>query len=114
MGANRPAGLPALYRALLELGLEDWIPLPEALATPEVRETVKQGEIVHAVREALVELLLGGRIRIYRGRWDADPVPVSATQAVELLNEDRWYSFRIDDTDEERLYFVNVENIREE
>lgn len=32
-----------LHAALLELGLEDWIPLPEMLDAPEVRPLVDEG-----------------------------------------------------------------------
>jgi hypothetical protein len=100
-------------QALLELGLEDWIPIPEALTTPEVCQAIGQGDPVQAVGEALAALVLDGLVALYRGRWDEDPERVATAVALELLRDPRWYSFHTADLGEERLYFVNVKNIRE-
>lgn len=98
---------------LLDLVLEDWIPVPEAVATPEVRDVVAGGEVATVVGQALAALPERGEIAVYRGRWDDnDPEPVSREEAVQLLGDPVWFRYRIDDPDEERLYFVNVENIR--
>jgi len=104
----------SLRAALLALGLEDWIPIPEAVGNPEVLETVGTRDAKDAISRALTELVQAGAIQIYRGRWDADPEVVSPHEAAELLKDEQWYSFRVNDPQEERLYFVNVENIRHE
>jgi hypothetical protein len=108
----RSSGSPRA--ALLALGLEDWIPIPEAVADPEVLENIISEPVVDAISRALSELLQEGEIRLYRGHWDADPQAVSTADGIELLKDLRWYSFHIDDPREERLYFVNVKNIRDE
>lgn len=100
-------------RALLALGLEDWIPIPEAVNTPEVREAVRQEDAAPTIRAALTELVSDGQVRVYRGRWDADPAALPTPEALDRLREDRWYSFHPVDPDAERLYFVNVENIHD-
>jgi hypothetical protein len=70
------------------------------------------GDPVPAIAQALSELSKSGAILIYRGRWDGDPSPVSAHEARALLQDRRWYRFRLDEPDEERLSFVNAENVR--
>jgi hypothetical protein len=110
MDAEREGRLRAV---LLELGLEDWIPVPEAVALPEVRAIVASEEVAAAVAQALVDLFAKGQIAMYRGPWnDDDPEPVPREETVRLLSDPAWFGFRIDDPNEERLYFVNVENIR--
>ena len=98
---------------LLDLGLEDWIPIPEALANPEVAEATKGKDPPAVVADALTELVVEGKVRLYQGRWNEDPVAVLAPDALQLLKEPRWFSFRADEPNEERLYFVNVQNIRD-
>jgi hypothetical protein len=100
-------------RALLELGLEDLIPLPEALDAPEVRAAVGSSQPRECVRQALANLLRDGKVRAYRGRWDSEPVPISTSEALELLRQAIWYEFHPDNPDEERIYFENVENIKQ-
>jgi len=101
-----------LRAALLGLGLEDWIPLPEAMSSPEVLVAVGGHDAETAIRGTLIALLRSGEIAIYRGRWDQESEPVQQTVALRLLDESAWYRFRIDDPDEERLYYVNVANVR--
>jgi len=105
--------MAAVKEAVLELGLEDWIPLPEAVASVELRATHPDRATWLVLAEALEALLVDERIRLYRGRWDDDdPRELSEVEAVEVLHQKRWYSFHIDDPEEERVSFVNVENIR--
>jgi hypothetical protein len=108
--------LEAVRAAALELGLEDWIPLPEAISSSEVQAALRGAREPWVVlAEALKSLLVERRIKVYRGRWDDLDAPVlSATEALEVLGDARWYSFHIHDPDEERVCFVNVENIRDQ
>lgn len=105
-------GLTSLQEALLELGLEDWIALPEILETPEVRPFAGGSTAVGPVAEALVDLLARGVIQVWSGRWSDDPKPVPRALAVGLLRDDRRYSYGAEDAGLDRVYFVNVANFR--
>ena len=106
--------LTSLHEALLELGLEDWIALPEILDAPEVRPLVKEGNAVGLVARALVDLLEQGRIQVWFGQWSADPSPAPRELAEGLLLDERRYSFGTEDAGLDRVYFVNVANFRAE
>ncbi|CAN5251010.1 hypothetical protein BH11ACT1_BH11ACT1_06920 [soil metagenome] len=99
-----------LYEALLELGLEDWIPLPEIVATPEVRSVVDCDRATEMVSLALVDLLRQGRIQVWAGRWPDEPTLVSDDLAEAMLLDGRRYAFDTEASGDERVYFVNVEN----
>jgi hypothetical protein len=102
---------PDLRTVILELGLEDQIQLPHATQTAE--QLVGTAEAVARLREVLESLLREGRIRLYRGRWDdADSIELQTEDALSLLGDSDWYTFRLDKPDEERLYLVNVNNLR--
>lgn len=104
---SEPSGVRS---TLLDLGLEDLIPLPEAVET--VRR-LGSDEPEQKVREALGVLAREGRIRLWRGAWDREEeqVEVSALDVGRLLEDARWYRYRLDEPGEERLFFVNVDNI---
>lgn len=53
-------GLSGLHEALLELGLEDWIPLPEAATAPEVVASVGEDDVVDQMSRALLDLSATG------------------------------------------------------
>ena len=84
--------------------------MPEAVAALRNRGSSRPEE---EVRDALVLLSRKGLIRFWRGVWDREDelVEVSAPDAEALLQDSRWFRFRLDEPAEERLYFVNVENI---
>jgi hypothetical protein len=104
--------LTPLHEALLELGLEDQIPLPEIATTQEVRALDGVNQFPE-ISSALVDLLRAGRIDVWSGRWPDEPVVVSDDLAETLLRDQRRYSFEAEAADEvERVYFSNVENIR--
>ena len=102
----------SVHEALLELGLEDLIPLPEILDTPEVRRVTTSDQAVQAVSRALVDLLRTGRIQVWSGHWDDDPMPVDVGVAEALVLDARRYSFSAEESGLERVYIVNVENLR--
>lgn len=95
---------------LLELGLEDWIPVPEAVSTVRACGS-RQPE--QDVRDVLGALGREGRVRFWRGKWDREDehVEVSVDEAVDLLADPRWFHFDLDGPAKDRLYFVNVKNI---
>jgi hypothetical protein len=59
--------LMPLRNALLELGLEDLIPLPEILTTPEVNELNAEYRQRQKVSAALIELLREMKIQVWEG-----------------------------------------------
>ena len=103
-------GSTPLHEALLELGLEDWIPLPEIVATPEVRSVVDSDRATELVSLALVDLLRQGRIQVWAGRWPDEPTLVSDDLAEAMLLDGRRYAGDAVASGDERVYFVNVEN----
>jgi len=106
----------ALRRAILDLGLEDDIPLWEITSTCRARNLIAADPAgVETLAGALLELARKDEIRILVGRWD-DPEPrnVGVDEAETLLADARRYA----SADEianglERVYYVNVENIAE-
>jgi hypothetical protein len=105
-------GAERLKEVLLGLGLEDWIPLPEAASDPEVLAATSSTEPIAALSDALTDLLRDGAISIYAGHWEADPSPVATDEALSLLGDHERYRFHTDDPSEHRVYFVNVDNVK--
>ena len=67
-----------------------------------------------ALSDALKDLVTEGRVRLYRGRWDdEDPRELSEGEALNVLGQEYWYAFHTDDLEAERVWFVNVLNIRD-
>jgi hypothetical protein len=103
-----------LERALLDLGLEDLIPLPEAVDAVEVRDAMGGDPSWLLVAQALRALLVAGKVRVYRGRWDDDePVALDDHDALALLEHRGWYSWKDEDGQytQERVSYVNVDNL---
>jgi hypothetical protein len=62
---------------------------------------------------ALARLLEEGVIWLYRGpSTSTNLVPVSKDRALTMLRNPRWLTYG-DDPDEERLFYVNVENVKQ-
>jgi hypothetical protein len=98
-----------LRQALLDLGLEDLIPLPEILTEEEIRN---EGAAVEDISTALIRLLREGRIQIWSGHWSQDPEVVDPATAEELLRVDEQYTFNSPADQRLRVYYANVDNIR--
>jgi hypothetical protein len=106
----------ALRRAILDLGLEDRIPLWEITDTCRAVGVIADGPTgVESLVGALLALARKDEIRILVGRWD-DPEPQYADrdEVETLLADARRYS-SADETahDLERVYYVSVDNIAE-
>lgn len=82
-----------LHQALLDLGLEDLIPLPEIRATPELRDLAEDYQHFEKVSAALIDLLRAGRIQVWSGYWAAEPTLVNGDTAGTILRDERRYSF---------------------
>lgn len=105
--------LTLLRDVLLELGLEDLIPLPEILAAPEVHELGAEYRHIQKISAALVELLREIRIQVWEGFWHEEPKHISGEPAEAVLGDMRRYSFDAEAADGlKRVYYVNVNNIR--
>lgn len=103
-------GRTNLRQALLDLGLEDLIPLPEIATEEEIRS--EGGAAVEDISTALIGLLREGRIQIWAGHWSQDPEVVDPATAEELLRVDDQYAFNSPADQRLRVYYVNVDNLR--
>jgi hypothetical protein len=99
-----------LQRALLELGLEDLIPVWEAVTSPEVVATADPSRNQADIAEALAQLGEARLVSFYLGRWHGDPGRVPVADALALLSDPRWFSSDTE-PDDMRLYYVNIENL---
>lgn len=99
-----------LRQELLELGLEDWIPLPEGF---DLVASLGSEHPKDDSREALTGLTRQGQLRWWRGPWDCEEehIEVASEDVEALLADPRWYRWNVEG-DGDRLYFVNVENIK--
>ena len=103
----------ALEQELLSLGMEDFIPVWEAIDAWEIREALGDGDRFPAVSEALVALAEADAIRVYTGHWDSSENElhvVSAAEAAALLRDPRFYDATTE-PDERRVWFINVGNL---
>lgn len=101
----------SLRQALLDLGLEDLIPLPEIQGTEEVRE-VLEPSTVEDLGTAWIGLLRERRIQVWSGHWSQDPEVVDPTTAERLLRDEEQYEFNSPTDLQQRVYYVNVDNLR--
>lgn len=100
-----------LQHALLELGLEDLIPLPEAFGDPEVRAAAGGEPTAEELGTALADLARTGRISVWVGHWADEPRRVETDEAEQLLNDPRRYSFEHEAIGLDRVYYANIENV---
>ena len=100
----------SLRGALLDLGLEDLIPLWEVATADEVRRVLDTGK-VQEIAAALTELLREGRIQVWSGSWPEDPNVVDAATAEKLLKVAQHYEPNSPADRRARVYFANVDNI---
>lgn len=104
----------ALRKAILDLGLEDDIPLWEITDTCRSADLIADGaEDIEVLARALLDLARRGQIRILVGRWKSpEPRYVDIDEAETLLADARRYvSAEEIAHDLERVYYVNVDNI---
>ncbi len=100
-----------LRQALLDLGLEDLIPLPEAATAEEVRPFLAPGTL-QDLAAALIELLRERRIQVWSGPWPEEPEIVHSVTAEQLLHVEEQYSFNSPADLRRRVYYVNVDSLR--
>ncbi|WP_407342200.1 hypothetical protein [Pengzhenrongella phosphoraccumulans] len=105
-----------LRREILELGLEDDIPLSELAGDCRAAGLIGDGPAgIDALARALAQLARTGEIRVLVGAWnDPEPRQVQLDDAERLLADRRQYS-----SDEEiahgleRVFYVNRDNVVE-
>ena len=105
--------LSQLQRELLELGLEDLIPLPEAFFDSGTAASPLTGTF-DDFRMALVGLLHVGLIQVWSGHWNEEPRLVSVDEAHRILGAEQQYTLNSPADLKSRAYFANVDNIRGE
>lgn len=105
--------MSALKQGLLELGLEEFIPLWEIPETPEARRDSGVSPSIEEISTALIELLDAGQIFVLAGHWSEEPELVEGDVAVSLLQDTRRYSSAEEIRHGlDRVYFVNRDNWR--
>ena len=105
-----------LRREILELGLEDDIPLWELAGDCRAAGLIDDGPAgVDALARALAELARKGEIRVLVGAWnDPEPRHVEPDEAERLLVDRRRYSSAEEIAHGlERVYYVNPDNVVE-
>lgn len=100
-----------LRQAVLDLGLEDLIPLPEIATGVEIRGVLRRST-VEELATALVDLLRERRIQVWSGHWSQDPEVVDPVTAEKLLGVEEQYAFNSPADQRLRVYYVNVDNLR--
>lgn len=102
-----------LRRVVLDLGLEDSIPLWEIAQTCQQEELVTDDEAgLSVLAQCLVSLLRSDEIRVLSGPWDQDENFVLGDLAERLLLDTRQYSAESEQAASlDRVYYVNVLNI---
>lgn len=115
-GALQAVTDDALRTAILDLGMEDAIPLWEVTDDCRRMALIDEGTAgVHTLAGALLDLARQNKIRVLVGWWD-DPEPrhVGIGDAETLLADFRRYSSAEEiANDLQRVYYVNVDNILE-
>lgn len=100
----------SLKDALLELGMEDVIPLPEILGSAEI-ESAPDFKTLDDVISALVALLRSNQVRVWSGTWPDEPCPVTDAVGEKLVRRKGQYQFNSVEDERLRVYFVNVANV---
>ncbi|MDQ2738088.1 MAG: hypothetical protein M3Y35_05600 [Actinomycetota bacterium] len=103
--------LTPLQQALLELELEDLIPLPEAFGDQDVRAAAGGEPALEDIAAAIIGLAQPGRISVWAGARLHEPRRVDRQEAEQLLHDPRRYAFENEATGLKRVYLVNVENV---
>lgn len=99
---------------ILDLGLEDDIPLWELADTCRAADMIADGTVgVEALAGALMDLARKGEIKILVGPWDdAEPRYADLEEAEQALMDMRQFSVAEETAhDLQRLYYVNVDNL---
>jgi hypothetical protein len=102
---------PPLWKAILEEGLEDLIPLPEITATVRANGLCTPDEAAAEVSAALIALVREGLVQVWSGHWSAEPVALNPAAALEALANPDAYHFDSPTDSDRRVYYVNVDNL---
>jgi hypothetical protein len=103
--------LTPIEQAVLDLGLEDLIALPEVAGDEEILPLRDAGD-VDDICAALVNLLRLDRIQVWSGHWTREPEVVDQAKAEVLLQVKGYYDWGSPESDELRVFYVNTENLR--
>ena len=104
----------ALEIALLELGLEDVIPLGEAMSSPDIQAAASLSDpdqsLDRALAAALGRLVEQKLVVISRGKASGRSTAAARAGVAGLLSDPWWFGWGRESI-EERVFFVNVRNI---
>ena len=103
--------LSILQTELLDLGLEDVIPLGEPYYSSKDPKSPLFGSF-EQYREALLELLDLGLIEVWSGPWETEPEPMDPAEGRRALSNESQYTFSTPADLLNRVYFINEENLR--
>ena len=100
-----------LREAILSLGLEDLIPLPEIAEAVRAEGIAASESAFPELSSALIALLEEDLIRVLAGLWSEEPELLDPTAARELLMVEGQYEWNSPADLVRRVYYVNVENL---
>lgn len=100
----------SLREALLQLGLEDLIALPEIAKAEEI---VQLGDVqLQQIQWTLLRLLEEERIQVWSAHWREEPHRTSSAQAKQFLKDPQKYEFNSESDLRQRTYYINVDVLR--
>jgi hypothetical protein len=102
----------SLREAILSLGLEDLIPLPEIAEAVRAEGVAASESALPELSSALIALLEEGLIQVSTGSWSEEPEVLDPVAARELLMVEGQYEWNSPADLVRRVYYVNVENLR--
>lgn len=108
-----PEAKAAIREELLDDGMEGLTQLPHLV--PSYRHRYSENGLIACLQGVLAELVGDGRIIICRSHWTEleNPVRLGTEEAIDLLRDPFWFSFHLNDEPEDRLQFINVDNLLE-
>jgi hypothetical protein len=106
--------MASLESEILDLGLEDDIPLAELRSVPEVRAAAGTERPDDEIRDVLRKLLREGRIFVLAGQWNEEPNVVTRSAALTLIDDPASYDWHHDNPGKRRVYYVNRDNMKPE
>lgn len=102
-----------IRQLLLDAGLEDLVPLPEAALdclTQGLIEGDDENSLV-VLMEALVDLFRSGRIQVWAGHWEGESELVPVAEVEGLLRDPAKYRCGSPEDLASRVEYVNVDNL---
>ena len=100
-----------LIQAILDIGLEDLIGLPELLFEHDVLAAAGTENAIDDISAALVELCEQGQVKVWVGTSYEDAVPIDLDVAIAVLRDRTRYFADALPVSGPRVFYANVANI---